>query len=76
MVAKLEDLSQSLYFYFSSSPKCHLEFTKLVEMVEIGLKILQNVSIWWISMLKPLRQVMVEYKILIVKMSHDGVLIA
>jgi hypothetical protein len=53
-----------------------LEFTKLVEMVEIGLKILQNVSIWWISMLKPLRQVMVEYKILIVKMSHDGVLIA
>jgi hypothetical protein len=46
MVAKLEDLSQSLYFYFSSSPKCHLEFTKLVEMVEIGLKILQNVSIW------------------------------
>jgi hypothetical protein len=75
MVAKLEDLSQSLYFHFSSSPKHHLEFTKLVEMVEIGSMILWNVNIQWISMLELLTHVMVEYKTLIVKMSHN-VLIA
>ncbi len=41
IVAKLENLLQSLYSYFSNSPKCHLEFTKLVEIMEIGrLKIL------------------------------------
>jgi hypothetical protein len=41
MVAKLEELLQSLYFYFSSSSKWHLEFTKLAKIVETkGLKIL------------------------------------
>jgi hypothetical protein len=45
MVSKLEDLFQSLYGYFFNSPKCHLEFTKLVEIVETkDLKILQNVE--------------------------------
>jgi hypothetical protein len=59
MVAKLEDLLQSLYFYYSNSPKQHLEFTKLTEIVETrGLKILQNVKIQWINMLEPLKWVM------------------
>jgi hypothetical protein len=34
MVVKLEELLQSLYFYFSSSSKQHLEFTKLLEIME------------------------------------------
>jgi hypothetical protein len=39
MVSKFEDLLQSLYGYFSSSPKCHLEFIKLDKIVETkGLK--------------------------------------
>jgi hypothetical protein len=46
MVAKLEDLLQSLYSYYSSSWKQHLEFTKFVKIVEtLGLKILRNVQI-------------------------------
>jgi len=41
MVTKLGELLQSLYSYFSSSPKWHLEFTKLVKIVETrGFKIL------------------------------------
>ncbi len=41
MVAKLEDLLQSMYFYYSNSPMQHLDFTKLVEIMETrGLKIL------------------------------------
>jgi hypothetical protein len=35
MVSKLEDLLQTFYGYFSSSPKHHLQFTKLVAIVEI-----------------------------------------
>ncbi len=74
MVAKLEDLLQSLYSYYSNSPKKHLEFTKLVEIVGIRrLKILRNVQIWWISMLEPLKQMMAKYKTLIMKMSQDNV---
>jgi hypothetical protein len=56
MVSKLEDLHQSLYGYFPSSPKCHLEFKKLVEIMEIeGLKVFQNVKTRWNSMLIPLK---------------------
>jgi len=35
MVSKLEDLLQTFYGYFSSSPKHHLQFTKLVAIVKI-----------------------------------------
>jgi hypothetical protein len=40
----LERLYKSLHSYFSASPKRHLEFTKLAEVMEIGgLKILNKV---------------------------------
>jgi hypothetical protein len=56
MVSKLEDLLQSLYGYFFNSPKQHLEFQKLVEIVEIkGLKVFQNVKTRWINMLTLLK---------------------
>jgi hypothetical protein len=45
MVAKLEKLLQSLYSYFFNSLKCHLKFTKFVEILETwGLKIVRNVK--------------------------------
>ncbi len=73
MAARLEELLQSLPSYFSSSLKWHLEFTKLVKIVETGgLKILQNVKIHWISMLEPLKCVLAKYKTLILKMAHDN----
>jgi hypothetical protein len=41
--------------------------------VEIsGLKILQNVTTRWISLLEPLKHVLGEYKTLIVKMAQDA----
>jgi hypothetical protein len=62
MVAKLENLLQSLYFYYSSSTMQNLELTKLAEILEIRrLKILRNVKIQWINMLKPLKRVMAKY---------------
>ncbi len=40
MVAKLENLLQALYSYFSNSLEHHLEFIKLVEILEIrGLNV-------------------------------------
>jgi hypothetical protein len=35
MVSKLKELLKTLYGYFSSSPKCHFEFTKLAKIVKI-----------------------------------------
>ncbi len=43
MVCKLENLLQTLYAYFIESPKKHLEFYKLVEIMEIqGNELLKN----------------------------------
>jgi hypothetical protein len=73
MVAKLKDLLQSLYSYFSISFKQHLEFTKLVKIVDIwGLKILWNAKIQWVSMLEPWH-VMEEYKTSCPSMNWIGV---
>jgi hypothetical protein len=72
-VCKIETLLQALHSYFTSSPKRHLEFTKLAELVETsGLKILGSVRTRWINMLEPLKRVLSEYKTLIVKMSKDA----
>jgi hypothetical protein len=74
LVSKIETLLQALHSYFTSSPKRHLEFTKLAEIVETrGLKILGNVRTCWISMLEPLKCVLSEYKTLIVKMSKIAI---
>jgi hypothetical protein len=56
MVSKLELLLQKIYGHFSSSPKHHLQFTKLVVIVEIkGLKVIQNLKTRWINMFQPLK---------------------
>jgi hypothetical protein len=45
MVSKLEDLLQTFYGYFSSSPNHHFQFTKLVAIVKIkGPKINWNLK--------------------------------
>ncbi len=49
-----------------------MEFCKLAEILQTkGLKFLKNVKTYWISMLNPLKGVMVEYKSLIVKMHSN-----
>ena len=73
MVKKLETLSSSLHAYFSSSLKRYLELNKLAEVVERnGLKILSNVKTRWISLLEPMKRVLLEYKALIEKMKNDA----
>jgi hypothetical protein len=60
--------------YFSHSPKYHIEFTKLVELMEIKiLKILHNVKTWWINIFSLLIKVMARYWTLLVKMQQDNV---
>jgi len=55
MIIRLEGLIYTLYNYFSNSLKRHLEFTKLVKLMETkSAKILKNGKTNWISMLSPL----------------------
>jgi hypothetical protein len=72
MVSSVEKLLKKLHSYFSKSPKRHLELEKLSElMVSKGGKILNNVKTRWISMLSPLKRVLSEYRVLLVKMYGD-----
>lgn len=60
MVEKLEMLCQGLYNYFTMSSKKHLEFQKLANIVETeGLRMCKNVETQWISLLEPLRRVLI-----------------
>ena len=68
MVARIETILVALHKYFSKFPKCHLELQKLAELLKSkGSKILQNIKTRWISMLRPLKHVLSEYRIVLVK---------
>lgn len=50
-----------------------LEFVNLARILETkGLKLLQNIKTYWISMFSPLKQLLGEYKSLVVKMYTDA----
>jgi hypothetical protein len=73
VLQKIELLLADLYSYFCKSPKKHIEFCKLVEVMETkGLKILRNIKTRWISMLSPTIRAMNEYRTLLVKMLEDS----
>jgi hypothetical protein len=68
-----ENMLQSMYNYFSHSPRCHLKFVKLVESVQTkGLKILKNVKMQSFSILSSTMRIMNEYQTLFVKMQQDS----
>lgn len=72
-MGQIEGMLQDLYTYFSHSPKWHLEFVKLSEVIQIkGLKILKNIKTRWLSMLSPIVRVMNEYRMLLMKMEQDS----
>ena len=64
---------KSWHAYFKLSPKMHLQFVKLVELVETkGLKLLKNVKTRWISLIEPLRRIIQEYRVLLTNMKEDS----
>ena len=73
IVSKGESLLSALHTYFSKSPKKCLEFSKLAEIMETkGLKILKHCKTRWVGMLAPLKRVLSEWRLLIVKMALDS----
>jgi hypothetical protein len=55
-----------MYGYFNHSPKRRLKFYKLTQILKMkGNKILKNVKTRWMSMLESLKNIMVEYHILL-----------
>ncbi len=62
-----------MHNYFTHNPKRHLETSKLVILLECkSNKILKNIKTYWISMLSPLKKVLAENKVLVVKMIEDN----
>ena len=73
VVDRIESMMQSVHAFFAHSPKRHLEFVKLVELMQSkGLKIAKNIKTSWISMLSPSMRLMNEYRPLLVKMWLDS----
>jgi len=67
LITKIEGFILNTYDYFSHSPKRHLEFQRLAQILEAkGNKILKNVKTKWMSVLDPLKRIMVEYRLLLV----------
>ncbi len=72
-ISKVESLLAGMYNYFTHNPKQHLEFCKLVEILESkGNKLFKNIKTWWISKLSPCKIFFAEYNFLVVKMVEDS----
>ena len=70
---RIEGLLKSSHAYFKHSPKRHLEFVKLAELMDTkGLKLLKNVKTRWVSLIEPLRRILQEYRVLLAKMKADS----
>lgn len=62
-----------LHKYFARSPKQHIEFSNVVEIMETkGLKIFRIVNTHWLKMVSPLKRTMSEHMTLIYKMAEDA----
>jgi len=72
LVSKVENLLAWMYNYFAHCPNRHLEFCKLVKILESkGNKLLKNIKTQWISMLLACKRIFAKYKLLMVKMVED-----
>ena len=72
IVSKAESLLSTFHVYFFKSSKKSLEFSKTAKIIETkGLKILKHCKTHWIGMLAPLKCVLFEWHLLLVKMALD-----
>jgi hypothetical protein len=73
-VFRIESLLQSLYMFFLHSPKKHIKFTNLAQLLHTKRnKKIKKIKTKWISMLSPTKRVMLKYRYLLVKMAKDCV---
>jgi sulfur relay (sulfurtransferase) DsrF/TusC family protein len=77
LMFKIEAMLQSIYTYYSLSPKQHLDRCKLANYLEQkALKIIYNMKTCWILMFSLAKWILIEYKIIAIQMfdeqaSHD-----
>jgi len=63
IVSSIVDLLQICHAYFAHNLKRHLEFTKLIDMMETKeFKMFKNVKTCWISLLNLLKIILIEYR--------------
>lgn len=69
---KIKNVLTSLHVYFEGSPKIHLEFTKLAQVLHTkDLESIMNVKSRWLSILFLLQHVMSEYHTFVHNLHHN-----
>lgn len=73
IMKSLENLVQKAYGFFTDSPRCHLELSRLSTLLETkGQKLVKNVKTQWMGILSCIERKLAEYKPLILQMSEDA----
>jgi hypothetical protein len=68
-INSIEKLLAKVYFYFYQCSKRALELERLVALSNVkGMKIHQNVKMWWLSMFFFANKVLAKYKPFIMQM--------
>lgn len=72
LVAKIEDMLQSLCKYFSHSNKRFQELADVTDIMKTwDSRLLHNIKTCWILMPAPAKHVFLEYCVLVLKMHQD-----
>lgn len=72
LLASIEVMLRKTHAYFKHSPKRHLEFVHLAEVMETkALKLLKQVATRWVSLLEPMRRLLTQYHVVLAKMADD-----
>ena len=68
----IEGLLKKIHAHILHLPKRHLEFVKLVEIMETkGLKLLKNIQTHYVLFLEPLKQLLAQCRVVLPKMVKD-----
>jgi hypothetical protein len=73
VVHAVEELMRASYAYFSHSPKKYNEYKNFASTIDTkGLKIIKNVKTRWLSLLEPMKRIMIEFRTILEKMEVDA----
>jgi hypothetical protein len=69
----IEEVMKISHAYFSYSPKKYSEFKSFAQTIDTkDLKLLKNVTTFWLSLLESMRRILSEFHILVGKMEIDN----
>jgi hypothetical protein len=70
---EVEELMRVSHAYFSHSPKKYQEYKSFASTIDTkGLKVLENVTTCWLSLLAPMKWIMSEFRTILGKLDMDS----